>query len=240
MTSVAHSAQVDELAPTKLINCDHPDIIALVRRIAPKDLPTVEKVRRIFAFVRDDVKFGFGPRFYEHSASEIAEMRVGYCNTKGTLMVALLRAAGIPARQAFVDIDAQILLGIVDPGTPFVDHSYVEILLGDKWLATDAYIVDTLLFVAAQKRLAAENRLMGYGGHSLGTRIFDEAIPSFSQFVAHRQPLLTTRNYGIHADVETFYETTPETWNRLRFITRRAFPVFALLANRNAENLRGL
>ena len=238
LASHSEAATHDFLAPTRLIDNDHPQIISLAQRIAPADLPDIDKTKRIFQFVRDDIKFGFGPRFYDHRASEIAEMQLGYCNTKGTLIVALLRASGIAARQVFVDIDANILTGIVDPGTPFVDHSYVEILLGNKWLATDAYIVDTPLFIAAQKRLAAENRLVGYGIHSLGTYIFDEANPSFSQFVAGGQPSLTSRNYGIHADVEAFYEATPETWNRLRFITRRAFPVFAMLANRNAETLR--
>ncbi|MGL4404755.1 MAG: transglutaminase-like domain-containing protein, partial [Notoacmeibacter sp.] len=135
----ARSAElIDPLAPTALIDSDHAKIVGLAQRLAPNELPKLEKVKRIFVFVRDEIKFGFGPRFYEHTASEVAEMRLGYCNTKGTLMVALLRAAGIPARQVFVDIDAQILRGIVDPGTLFVDHSYVELLLDDVWLATDA------------------------------------------------------------------------------------------------------
>lgn len=230
--------EFDPLAPTKLVQSDHPDIIALVRRVAPDDLPPAEKATRIFNFVRDEIKFGFGPRFYDHTASQIAALRRGYCNTKGTLIVAMLRAAGIPARQVFVDIDASILFGIVDPGTPFVDHSYVEIRLGHKWVATDAYIVDSKLFTAAQRRLTAEGKSLGYGVHSFGTMVFDQTGPHFSQFVAAKVPALTTRNYGVHADVEAFYEATPETWNRLTLLTRLAFPVFAASANRNAENIR--
>ncbi len=229
---------LDPLAPTKMVQSDHPDIIALVRRVAPDDLPQNEKARRIFNFVRDEIKFGFGPRFYDLTASHIAGLRRGYCNTKGTLIVAMLRAASIPARQVFVDIDASILSGIVDPGTPFVDHSYVEILLGETWLATDAYIVDSRLFAAAQKRLKAEGKSLGYGVHNLGTKVFDETKQTFSQFVANRVPALSTQNYGVHADVEAFYEATPETWNRLTVFTRLAFPVFAASANRNAENIR--
>lgn len=234
------SAHIDPFAPTKLIDSDNASIVGLAKKLAPDDLPIPQKARRIFNFVRDDIKFGFGPRFYEHTASEIAAMGVGYCNTKGTLMVALLRAAGIAARQVFVDIDAAILSGIVDPGTPFVDHSYVEMLIGDTWLSTDAYIIDAPLFAAAQKRLAAENLPMGYGVHRLGTAEFNEATPTFSQFVANQVPQLTSRFYGVHADVSAFYDATPETWNRLRFMTRRAFPIFATLANRNAEKLRSV
>ena len=232
------AAKMDFLAPTTIINSDHPNIVALVNRVAPQDLPQTEKARRIFMFVRDEIKFGFGPRFYDHTASQIANTGRGYCNTKGTLIVAMMRAAGIPARQVFVDIDASILTGIVGPGTPFVDHSYVEILLNGSWLATDAYIIDAPLFAAAQKRLKAEDKSLGYGVHSLGTNEFDETSPTFSQFVAGRIPALSTRNYGVHADVLAFYEATPEAWNRLTLFTRLAFPAFAAAANRNAEKIR--
>ena len=37
-------------------------------------------------------------------ASEVLRAKVGYCNTKATLFIALLRAAGVPARQHFVDL----------------------------------------------------------------------------------------------------------------------------------------
>lgn len=230
----------DPYGPTTLIDSDNRRIVALANHLAPFEMPVVEKVGRIFVYVRDTIKFGFGPRFYEHTASEIAELGVGYCNTKGTLMVALLRAAGIGARQVFVDIDANILSGIVDPGTAFVDHSYVEILISGKWVATDAYIIDRPLFAGAKKRLDLEGKTIGYGIHRFGTFEFSHERATFSQFVRDQSPVATTRNYGVHADVAAFYDATPETWNRLQFITRRAFPIFAALANRNAEKLREL
>jgi hypothetical protein len=226
------------LAPTTLIDSDNPAIMALATRIAPVDLPVTERVSRIFAFVRDEVLFGFGPRFYDYRASQVAEIRRGFCNTKGTLFIALLRASGIPARQVFVDIDAAILEGIVDPGTPYVDHSYTEIFIDNGWIATDAYIVDAKLFSAAQERLASENKSLGYGAHRLGTMLFSSAQATFSQFVAGQVPSLTTRHYGIHADVNAFYEATPQTWNRLTPITRIAFPLFSGSANGRAEALR--
>jgi transglutaminase-like putative cysteine protease len=65
------------LAPTPLVDSDHPDIVTLVKRLAPADLPVIERTLRIFTFVRDEVLFGFGPRFYDHRASAIAEMRRG-------------------------------------------------------------------------------------------------------------------------------------------------------------------
>jgi hypothetical protein len=44
---------------------------------------------------------------------------------------ALRRATrgGRPARQVVVDIHADVLLGLIDPGTPCVNHSHTEIHL---------------------------------------------------------------------------------------------------------------
>ena len=71
-----------------------------------------ERAIRIHDFVRDEVRFGWAPAFYEMSASAVLTAGIGYCNTKSTLFVALLRAAGLPARQVFVDVSARILDGL--------------------------------------------------------------------------------------------------------------------------------
>ena len=88
------------------------------------------------------MRFGFTPHFYAMSAAEVLSAGVGYSNTKATLFIALLRAAGIEARQQFVDVNAAVLRGMFDLRTPFIDHSYTEVLLDGAWVPTDSYVVD--------------------------------------------------------------------------------------------------
>ena len=103
------------------------DVAATAARIT-QGLPTErQRAVAIHDFVRDQVKFGFTGRFYAMTAADVLGAGRGYCNTKSTLFVDLLRAAGLQARQQFVDIDASVLHGLVDPGTPWVDHSDVEV-----------------------------------------------------------------------------------------------------------------
>lgn len=153
------------LGPTVAIDADAPSIRAQAARLTADARTDRERAVAIHDFVRDEVKFGWQAAFYESRASAVLAARIGFCNTKSTLFVALLRAAGIPARVRFVDLDAGLLRGIVRPGTPYVDHAFTEVYLDGRWIRTDSSIVDRELFDAAHRRLTAEGRLLGYGIH---------------------------------------------------------------------------
>lgn len=165
----ANDAPDQWLDETPYINFGHRLVSETALSIAKDKSNPMDKAHAIFRFVRDEIAFGFARGFWDNSASAVLKSRVGYCNTKSTLFVALLRASGIPARQVFVDIHASVLDGIIDPGTPYVDHSYVEVWLNGSWVANDAYIVDRALFEPAQTKVKSERRLMGYGVHQTGS-----------------------------------------------------------------------
>ena len=196
-----------------------------------------ERAVAIHDYVRDTVRFGFTPHFYAMSATEVLSAGVGYSNTKATLFIALLRAAGIEARQQFVDVNAAVLHGMFDLRTPFIDHSYTEVLLDGVWVPTDSYVVDRALFRAAQAALRAEGRRLGYGVHVEGRYDWDGRKPAFAQFPSD-EPRLSRHRWGVFPDVAAFYESTPAAWNRLTDILRVTFPLAALTGNRAADALR--
>ena len=224
------------VVPTRYIDSTQPLIISTADSLTRHLQSSRARALAIFAFVRDTIKFGFAPQFYDMTASQVLRAGIGFCNTKSTLFVALLRAAGIPARQVFVDIDARILAGILDPGTLRVDHSYVEVLLDGMWIATDAYIVDPALHLFATRILASRQEGMGLGVHVDGTTAWDGVTPSFSQYVVaeHARSI----NHGIFADVGDFYDRSSQAWNRRGIMTRLFFGEAARSANEVLERLR--
>lgn len=226
------------LSPTRYIDSDHPQIKAAVAEIAPPTLTHRERAVRIHDYVRDRIKFGWAPEFYDQPASEVLKSEVGYCNTKGTLFTAMLRAADIPARQHFVNINAEILVPFIDPGTPYVDHSFVEVWLGEKWCSTDSYIVDLPLHAAALRRLKERRQSIGFGIHRDGTNRWDGRGDSFCQYVRSPNALvLTTRDYGVYDDVGAFYASGNGA-NRLNFVLKLVFGSFARAANRRVQVVR--
>ncbi|MCG8692812.1 MAG: hypothetical protein MI806_16545 [Minwuiales bacterium] len=242
ITAPAGAAAGDDpagyLGATGYIDSDHPRIAARAAALTAGLDDDTEKALALFAFVRDGVPFGFARGFWDRKASDVLGDGRGYCVTKSTLFVALLRAAGLPARQMFVDIHAGVLAGIIDPGTAYVDHAYVEVFLRGGWRATDAYIVDRALFAAAQPKLRAEGGLMGYGVHATGTDRWDGRAPAFSQYNIVDPRPLGTRRFGVYRDVGDFYRRAERPWNRLNPVLRLGFGILAQGANRNADRLR--
>lgn len=242
MSAFALPSSFDEpanwLSSTPHVNHQHPRVIDTAASVTARRSTNRDRALALFRFVRSEIKFGFCNGFWDNRASDLLKSRTGYCNTKSTLFTALLRATGIPARQVFVDIDASVLSGILDPGTPYVDHSYVEVFLDDRWVATDAYIVDEALFAPAQARTLKEGRVMGYGVHSTGTLEWDGVAPSFAQFNVEDPRPISTRNWGAYEDVADFYRNAADPWNRLNPLLRFAVGAIALGANLRADGLR--
>lgn len=221
-----------------MIDRDHPEIRRLAEKLTHGTFDERSRAVRIHDYVRDAIHFGWTGDFYQQSASEVLRSGVGYCNTKSTLFVALLRASGIPARQHFVTIPRAILHGLIDPGTHYVDHSYTEIRLGGRWIATDSYILDRRLAERARQRLRHEGRRMGYGAHVDGVSDWDGERDAYSQFVNRADfagPGLM--DHGVHADVDAFYRSG-QGLNPLTPSLRLLFGGFAWLANRRIEAIR--
>jgi hypothetical protein len=212
LTPVAACATVQDmgsyLRATRYVDSKSPAITTAVNDLIAQVSTDRAKAVRIHDFVRDEVKFGLSSSFYDQPASAVLAERVGYCNTKGTLFVAMLRAAGIPARQHFVDINAELLQPLIQPGTAYVDHSFVEVFLQNEWIALDSYIVDKKLLVAAKKKLKERSLVLGYGIHSNGQIDWNGSQPAFSQYLNDGSVArLSTQDHGVHDDVGAFYES---------------------------------
>jgi transglutaminase-like putative cysteine protease len=164
-----------------MIDSTATSIVETTSRVVAGAQSDRERAVRIHDFVRDEIKFGWSTGFYDQRASEVLAAKIGYCNTKSTLFVAMLRAAGVEARQHFVDIDAVIILDFLNPGTRYVDHSYTEVRIDGRWLKVDSYVVDRPLANAARARLQREGKIVGYGIHRHGTSDWDGTTDAFSQ-----------------------------------------------------------
>lgn len=142
----------------KISDYDNP-IVKEAARLIIKDAATREdKLKRIFFYVRDDIKFGFNRTYDFVKVSEVLREKIGYCNSKATLFLALCKAAGIPARIHCGTIRVDIMRGIL-PGYAVAlsaekgPHSWVKVEIGDTWKKLDAYIIDRDLFASSRKKL---------------------------------------------------------------------------------------
>ena len=230
-------SEPDYLEATAKIDHRHAGLRAVAAHVG--DAPTArEAAVRLHDYVRDEIRYGFCAPMYDQSASQVLKAGIGYGLTKSTLFVALLRALGIPARQHFVDISAEILHGIMASRTPFTDHCYVEVLLDEGWVRVDSFIVDLPLAEAARARLRREGRMIGYGVHIDGVSVWDGRRDTFCQFVDNGSVEgFSTTDHGLFRDIDEFHEKA-DSWNRVGLLARLFMPAFVSAANSRCEALR--
>jgi transglutaminase-like putative cysteine protease len=137
-----------QLRPTRFLDFHEPAVRAYVEEITRGAATAVEKAKRLFMRVRDDVRYdpysaSFVPE--QLSASFTLKERRGFCVTKANLFGACLRAAGIPARVGFADVINHLatkrLIEMMRTDV-FVFHGYNELYVGGRWVkATTAFDV---------------------------------------------------------------------------------------------------
>ena len=224
---------------TPLIQANNPRIMALAKEITGQAETERAAAILLHNWVRDQIKFGIPRGFYDTSATETLDAKVGYCYTKATLFSALLRARAIPTRMRMVDLSAQVLYGLFDPGTPYVDHSLTEVFLDGRWLKVDSYVVDTPLASAAAKKLASSGRKAGFGIHSDGRSDWDGRRDSFNQYMNNESIQGNVlKDHGLFADVADFYQKTQSPRNRKTIISSLGIQLSYSYVNKKIEGIR--
>ncbi len=126
----------DYLEATEIIDWKSPEIRLLADVLAAGAASDVEKARRLYEWVRDEIPHSAdaGHEIVTCRASEVLRQRTGICYAKAHLLAALLRAAGIPAGFCYqvlrYDITSERL----------VVHGLNGIYLGKlgRWIRVDA------------------------------------------------------------------------------------------------------
>lgn len=151
----------------KLADASHSLVVQTATRLT-KDVKTDRaKLERIFAFVRDEIAFGFPAKGDLVPAYETLETRVGQCNTKATLFLALCRASNIPSRIHFSLISREIQRGFFTGVSywlmpKYISHSWVEVEIDAKWRRIDSFINDITLHNAAEQELLRRGWTIGF------------------------------------------------------------------------------
>jgi len=217
---------------------NHPSIQAKANEISADKATLLEKVESLFLFVRDEVRFGFPPKWDEVKASETIQYGLGYCNTKATLFLALCKAINIPARIHTGLIDIEIMRGVLPSfAFPFLPssggHSWLEIEIAGEWKPVDSYINDKPLYEAALKELQES-------GEATGFSISQARGPSSCEFNFGEKGFVhmgaVIEDHGTWDDYSEYMSSGKYArWNRMQLIS---YPIIAWICNRRIEKIR--
>ena len=139
----------DCLKPGRLIDSDHPAVIAFAREQLGNAVTPRDKALKLYYAVRDKVRYDpYGTPMVAdaYKASSTLLQGHGYCINKAGLLAALCRVAGIPARVGYADVRNHLTTKRLSDllGTDiFYYHGYTDLWLDGRWVkATPAFNIE--------------------------------------------------------------------------------------------------
>lgn len=195
------------LKRTALLDFDDPRIIGLVESRGWTRLPEQDRIGAVYNFVRDEIPFSYNTSD-DLPASAVLADGYGQCNTKTTLLMALLRATGIGCRLHGATIDKTLQHGVmVAPMYWFaprsIIHTWTEVAVGGRWVALEGVIVDTGFLQGVRVKTGqSSGPLLGYG---IGTEDLGDPPVDWDGTDTFIQATGINNDLGVFDDPEDFY-----------------------------------
>lgn len=195
------------LQPTRRLDFSSPSLTSLVEKRRWRELPEGERIGAIYEFVRDEIRFGYN-RSDDVLASEVLRDGYGQCNTKSTLLMALLRASGVACRFHGFTIDKKLQKGVVT-GLLYwlapreILHSWVEVQVDGTWTPLEGVILDDAYLEGVRRHTGVtQGSLLGY---AVGTEDVGRPAVRWRGEPTYIQRAGIARDLGLFDDPDAFY-----------------------------------
>jgi hypothetical protein len=193
------------LKETKLLNYSHPSISALTSKWA--ELDNFKKIKAAYNFTRDSISFGYN-QADNIPASQVLKDGYGQCNTKGILLMALLRSLGIPCRFHGFTINKQLQKGAISGiwyslAPKEIIHSWVEVYFEDQWLNLEGFILDRNYLAKLQSKFFYING--SFCGYGVATKEFKNPAIDWQGNDTYIQKEGINQDFGTFNDPDSFF-----------------------------------
>ena len=210
------------LAPTRLLDFDAGRIAGLIEDRGWRDMAAFDRIGAIYDYVRNETAFGYN-RADDIPASEVLSDGYGQCNTKGTLLMALLRGAGIRCRVHGFTIHKGLQRGVVPelvyPITPEeILHSWVEVEFDGAWINLEGFILDDAFLNVLQTTFSGTDSLCGYGA---GTDRLSAPPVGWDGQDTYIQKTGIVQDFGVFDTPDAFYAAHEQSFGWLRSVLYR-------------------
>lgn len=197
------------VAPTTLLDHRSEAIQQLVTRRGWRQLEPLARIGAVYDHVRNEIAFGYNADD-DIAASEVLADGYGQCNTKATLLMALLRAVDIPCRFHAATIHKRLQKGVV-PGLVYrlapeeILHSWVEVFIDGDWKRLEGVILDDDYLEGLRCQLGRPSG--GVIGYAAGTDDIDNPRVEWTGDHTEIQMTGVERDLGVYNDPDTYYQS---------------------------------
>ncbi|ETX26795.1 transglutaminase-like domain-containing protein [Roseivivax isoporae] len=205
------------LQPTRLLDFTAGSIQDLIDGRGWRDLDQHRRIGAAYDFVRNQIRFGYNRRD-DIRASDVLADGYGQCNTKATLLMALLRGLDVPCRLHGFTIHKALQRGVVPEAVyalapAEILHSWVEVRVDGRWVNLEGFILDADYLAALQTAFPDRQSLCGYG---VGTDDLGTPQVAWRGGDTYIQRTGIARDLGLYDDPDTFYRDHRQAFGPLR------------------------
>ena len=226
------------LQTTAMLDFEHPSIQKLVDKRGWAQLSQYDAIGAIYTYVRDEIRFGYNADD-RLNASQVLKDGYGQCNTKGTLLMALLRAVGIPSRFHGFTIFNELQRGAV-PNYLFaiapkrIIHSWVEVELDGNWINLEGYIIDRDYLTQVQKSFSQQCKQ--FSGYGIATKCLSNPDIDWNGKDTYIQSEGIADDFGLYIQPDDFYAKYGSNLSGIKKFLFRY--LLRHLMNRNVNRIR--
>lgn len=228
----------DYLKETRILNYSDSLIQNLIDSRDWRSLDTIEKVKSIYNYVRDEILFGYNSSD-SIRASQVLIDGYGQCNTKATLLMTLLRAVDVPNRIHGFTIDKALQKGAISGvwcrlAPKNILHSWVEVYVNRRWYYLEGVILDKkYLEKLQQKYSSTKKEFCGYGVY---TDNFLNPPIDWNLNNTYIQEKGINQDFGLFDTPDDYYQAYMQELGRLkRFVFRK---IVRKRMNKNVNRIR--
>lgn len=229
---------INYLKETPILNYSNLSIQSLIKEKKWMELDTVKRVKSIYNYVRDSIKFGYNVSD-DITAAQVLKDGYGQCNTKATLLMALLRATGIPNRVHGFTINKALQKGAISGiwyklSPKNILHSWVEVYVNDTWYFLEGVILDKQYLTKLQEK--NKNCKTTFCGYGVYTNSFENPPIEWNLNNTFIQDKGINQDFGLFDTPDEFYAKHQQKLGRLkRFIYQK---IVRHRMNKNVKRIR--
>ena len=229
------------LQPTRMLDFQADNIRALVdKRGWRQQSRQGDAARAVYEFCREEILFGYNSGADDIPASRVLREGMGHCNTKATLLMALLRSVGIPCRVHAFTIHKNLQRGALTSFVYFmapneIIHTWAEARLGNRWVALEGLILDSAYLKAIQHKFTScAHPFLGY---AVATADLQKPSVKWTGSDTFIQRDGIARELGIYNSPDEFYVKHGTNLTGIKEWLYRHY--FHKRLNDNISNIRG-
>ncbi len=240
--SINQREHEDYLSPTPILDYESPSIQAVLSELKAAGDSREQRIAA-YLFVRDRILFGYNNDRDSIPASQVLRDGIGHCNTKSTLLGALLRGLGVQCRFHFFWIDKKVQQGIF-PGHIYkrhikdgVLHAWVEAFTGERWATLEGVILDQKYLDSARKLFPETKKFEGWGISCPDLSTVNTDWDGEGDTFIQKDSIV--KDFGIFNTPDDYYDKHGDNLSNKNFIKRFIYRyLISKILTRRAEKFR--